>query len=276
MLKNIATPETSKDLYFELMIKCLINEVYGEAEYVAAPVQGRIARFINPYLQSKGLRTIKSVGYDAHKRAMGLDWPPYAHTMVGRKRLENLLYCAQKVIEDNVPGDFIETGVWRGGSTIFMRAILKSYGISDRNIWVADSFEGLPAPNADTYPTDKGDIHHTFDELRVDIDVVKNNFSRYGLLDDQVKFLKGWFKDTLPTAPIEKLAIARLDGDMYESTMDAIKTLYPKLSIGGFLIVDDYCIEMCKKAITDYRRDHQITEEIIDIDGSGVFWRKAG
>ena len=93
-------------------------------------------------------------------------------------------------------------------------------------------------------------------------------------MDEQVKFLKGWFKDTLPSAPIEKLSLVRLDGDMYESTMDAIVNLYPKLSVGGFLIVDDYCIDNCKKAITDYRTSNNIKDEIIDIDGTGVFWQK--
>ena len=93
-------------------------------------------------------------------------------------------------------------------------------------------------------------------------------------MDEQVKFLKGWFKDTLPKALIEKFSLVRLDGDMYESTMDAIVNLYPKLSVGGFLIVDDYCIENCKKAITDYRIANNITDTIIDIDGTGIFWQK--
>jgi O-methyltransferase len=263
------------DLYLELMIKCLINETYGDAEFAIAKLGGYLGRLVNHYLDSKGYRAIREVGYDPKKRQLGQDWPPYAHTMIGRKRLENLRDCATQVIENQIPGDFIETGVWRGGSTIFMRAILKANDVTDRCVWVADSFEGLPAPNEDLYPADKGDLHHTIGELSVTLDTVRDNFRRYGLLDDQVKFLKGWFKDTLPTAPIENLSLVRLDGDMYESTMDAITNLYPKLSVGGFLIVDDYCIETCKKAITDYRREHQIDDEIIDIDGTGIYWQKS-
>ena len=204
-----------------------------------------------------------------------LDWPDVAHTMIGLKRLDNLQYCIEQVVLEDVPGDFIETGVWRGGSVIFMNGMLKALGVTNRKVWVADSFEGLPKPNETDYPADKGDTHHTYDYLRVTLDTVKQNFEAYGLLDDNVKFLKGWFKDTLPLAPIDSLAILRLDGDMYESTMDALSNLYFKLSKGGYVIVDDYCILNCKKAIEDFRRKNSITDEIIPIDGSGVYWKKS-
>ena len=94
-------------------------------------------------------------------------------------------------------------------------------------------------------------------------------------MDDQVCFLKGWFKDTLPTAPIEKLAILRLDGDMYESTMDGLRSLYHKLSPGGFLIVDDYgAVDACREAVCDFRNEHGIDDEIVKIDWGGVYWQK--
>ena len=102
--------------------------------------------------------------------------------------------------------------------------------------------------------TRMNDKHWTLSHtIAVSLDEVKANFSRYGMLDQPVHFLKGWFKDTLPTAPIERLAILRLDGDMYSSTFDALKHLYPKLSRGGFVIVDDYHIDACRKAVTDFR-----------------------
>ena len=112
--------------------------------------------------------------------------------------------------------------------------------------------------------------------LGVSLEDVKANFQRYGLLDDQVCFLKGWFKDTLPKAPIASLAIARLDGDMYESTLDGLTHLYPKLSVGGFLIVDDYGIASpgCRKAVDAYRAAHHISEPIKRIDWGGVFWQR--
>jgi O-methyltransferase len=162
-----------------------------------------------------------------------------AHTMLGLKRLDNLQFCIEAVINDGIEGDLIETGVWRGGACIFMRGVLAAHDINDRRVFVADSFNGLPKPD-DRYPADKGDQHHKDRYLAVSKEEVENNFRKYGLLDGQVVFLKGWFKDSLPNAPIKRLSILRLDGDMYESTRDALTNLYPKLSVGGFCIVDDY------------------------------------
>jgi hypothetical protein len=206
-------------------------------------------------------------------REVGKDWPGRAHTMIGLKRLDNLQHCVETVLKDSVPGDFIETGVWRGGSCIFMRAILQAYGDRGRKVWVADSFAGLPAPS-DQFPADTGDVHYQYSALACSQDEVAENFRRYGLLDDQVRFLKGWFKDTLPTAPIERLAILRLDGDMYESTMQALEALYDRLSPGGFVIVDDYFLKPCAQAIHDFRDRRAISDTIIDIDGMGAFWRR--
>ena len=157
---------------------------------------------------------------------------------------------------------------------IFARAILKAYGVDDRRVWVADSFEGLPPPNEQDYPADRKDKHHTYDELRISLEQVQANFKAYGLLDDQVRFLKGWFKDTMPSAPIEKLAVLRLDGDMYESTIQVLEPLYDKLSPGGFLIVDDYALPGCRKAVEDFRTARSIAEPIETIDDIGAFWRK--
>ena len=196
--------------------------------------------------------------------------------MVGLRRLENVQRCMLEVLRTGVPGDFIETGVWRGGTTIFMRGILKAYGVTDRVVWVADSFEGLPPPDGSKYPADSGDVHWTFEELAISIDDVKRNFEKYGLLDDQVRFVKGWFRDTLHVAPISRLAILRLDGDMYESTMDALTALYDNVSSGGFVIVDDYgCVPGCRAAVEDFRKARSITDPISEIDWTGVYWKKA-
>lgn len=214
--------------------------------------------------------------FDPALREQGGDWPEMAQTMIGLKRLDNLQFCIEDVLANGVPGDLIETGVWRGGATILMRAVLKTYGVEDRRVWVADSFEGLPPPDLERYPQDKGDPHHTYENLAISLEQVRSNFERYGLLDGQVRFLKGWFRDTLPEAPIERLAVVRLDGDMYESTMDGLANLYPKLSAGGYLIVDDYgAIPTCRQAVHDYREAHGIQEEIRPIDWSGVFWQRA-
>ncbi len=213
---------------------------------------------------------------DVENRHNGIGWPLNGYTMIGTKRMDNIRYCLEKILEDKIEGDCIETGVWRGGATIYMKAILKIYGIEDKNVWVADSFQGLPKPDAEKYPDDEGDDLYTVEQLRISKEDVQNNFKNFGLLDNKVKFLKGWFKDTLPNAPMEKLSLIRLDGDMYESTMDGLVNLYPKLSPGGYIIIDDYgAIPACAKAVHDYREKHGITEEIVEIDWSGRYWRKS-
>jgi len=215
----------------------------------------------------------QEVQIDPQKRFNGRDWPANAETMIGIKRLENLQYCVSEVLKNKIEGDLIETGVWRGGATIFMKALLKAADDQSRVVWVAYSFEGLPKPDAQ-YAADTGDEFHTFNELAIPLADVRRNFEKYGLLDENVKFLKGWFKDTLPTAPIRQLAVLRLDGDMYQSTMDALVHLYPKLSKGGFAIIDDYLLPPCKLAVHEFRQKQGITDEIKRIDDVAVFWKK--
>jgi O-methyltransferase len=198
-----------------------------------------------------------------------------SHSMIGTKRLENIQYCIETVLADNIKGDFIETGIWRGGACIFMRGILMAYGVTNRVIWAADSFEGVPVPTLKE-DADLDISRNVLPVLAVPIEDVKELFARYGLLDEQVRFLKGWFKDTLPTAPIEQLAILRLDGDLYESTMDALVPLYDKVARGGFVIVDDYgSCPPCKLAVHDFRAKHGIRDALQVIDVHGVYWRKS-
>ena len=211
-------------------------------------------------------------GFDAQARDAGRDWPATAATMIGGRRLRNLRQLAEAVMADGVPGDFLEAGVWRGGACILLRAVLEAHGDAGRKVWLADSFEGLPAPEA---PEDAGSQLHLHAELAVGLAEVRANFQRYGLLDDQVLFLPGWFKDSLPQAPIQSLALLRLDGDLYASTMDTLQALYPKVSPGGAVVVDDYhAFEGCRLAVRDYLAAHGLSPRIEEIDGTGVYWRK--
>jgi O-methyltransferase len=157
-----------------------------------------------------------------------------------------------------------------------MRALLGVYNQPDRNVWLADSFQGLPPADEASYPKDQGDRHVELTPyLGVSMETVQDNFRQFELLDGQVKFLKGWFRDTLPTAPMERIAVLRLDGDMYESTMVGLTALYPKVSAGGFVIVDDYgALPNCRAAVEDYRAQHGVSGEIELVDWTGAFWRK--
>ena len=141
---------------------------------------------------------VTSVGFDRETRRKGMDWPTHAHTMVGLERLRNLRLLVGQVLEDGTPGDFLEAGVWRGGASIFMRALLKVHGILDRRIWAVDSFAGLPPPNDAEFPADRGDRLHEIGYLAVPLEEVRRNFQKYGMLDSQVEFVRGFFKDTLP------------------------------------------------------------------------------
>jgi O-methyltransferase len=210
--------------------------------------------------------------FDPARRAVGRDWPATAATMIGTTRMRNIRTLLHRVLSQDVPGDLIETGVWRGGACIYMRAILAAAGDSKRRVFVADSFKGLPRPS-DEFPADRGDAHSTYTQLAISRAEVEANFKRYGLLDDQVIFLEGWFKATLPCAPIERLSLLRLDGDMYESTIQSLKALYHKVSPGGFVIIDDYILKPCAQAVDDFRAAHGIEAPLNEVDGAAVWWQ---
>jgi O-methyltransferase len=208
-------------------------------------------------------------------RESGWDWPGEAETMIGMLRLNCIEECVSTIIEEGIPGDLLEAGVWRGGAAIYMRALLFAFGDPNRRVWVADSFEGLPPPDAANFAQDTSMDLSGYEELAVSLEMVQSNFARYGMLDDRVHFLKGWFKDTLSSAPIDRLALLRLDGDYYESTIQGLEGLYDKVSVGGYVIIDDYfTFEPCRRAVEDFRVANTISDEIVQVDQGSAFWRR--
>lgn len=273
--------ENISDLYLNQMIRAL-SRFDGIDDYVPIdvgriknPIKRAVAKAITFFISGSNIELARRIPFDAESRRLGRDWPIHADTMIGVKRLENIRDLVMTVVKDGVPGDLVETGVWRGGGSIMMCAALLAYGDRSRKVWCADSFEGLPSPDLSRYPQDIGMIWHTQKELAVSLEEVRLNFQKYGLLDGRVNFLKGWFKDTLPVAPVEKISILRLDGDLYASTMDALISLYHKISPGGFVIVDDYGIpeDTCRAAIEDFRSKYNITAPLEDVDGWAKYWR---
>lgn len=207
-------------------------------------------------------------------RLEGLDWPSRGHTMVGIKRLNNIENCLDYIRTNNISGDLIETGVWRGGCCIFMQLYLEMYEMS-KKVFVVDSFEGLPRPDIVKYPQDTGDMHYTLENLKVSLEEVQNNFKLYGALKENIVFLKGWFKDTLiNNEQIKDLALLRFDGDMYGSTMDVLNSLYTKVLDKGVIIVDDYCLGSCRLAIHDFKAANNIVDEHTPVDKCGIWWVK--
>jgi O-methyltransferase len=243
--------------YLDLLELSLQNAIYGESR-LEMMLQGVIQRLCHPYLTRRGT----------------LAWPRRAHTMIGAKRLRHLRQLVERTIIEQIPGDYIETGVWRGGACILIRGVLAAYDIRDRRIFCADSFEGLPSPDR-RYPADRRDRLHRFRELAVSEDTVRSNFAAYDLLDGQVVFAKGLFRDTLPSLAVDRFALIRLDGDMYESTMDALVNLYDRLSPSGFVIIDDYGgLKNCRAAVHDFLDRQNISAKIEQIDQSCAWWRK--
>ena len=213
--------------------------------------------------------------FDPERRDEGLDWPSTALTMVGRQRLHNLRDLLERTLRGGVPGDFVETGVWRGGASILARAVLAVHGVTDRKVILADSFEGLPRPDADRYPADALSLLYEHEPLAVSLDQVRSNFAAFDLLDDQVEFVPGWFRDTMPTLEVERIALLRLDGDMYESTIDPLVHLYDKVSPGGYVIVDDYNFSTpCKRAVHDFFESRRLSPTMHAIDRIGVYFEK--
>jgi O-methyltransferase len=260
--------------YVELVKQGLLDEL-GDGDVLApmgvpsSPAKRALFRMIT------ALGVVPAYREDRTERLKGSIWPTRAVTMLSRDRLAEIQGCVEDVLANDVPGDCIEAGVWRGGGSILMRAVLDAHGAHDRRVWVADSFEGLPAPDP-RYPADEGSTFHTAGDLAISLERVRANFERFGLLsDDGVVFLQGWFSDTLPGTRDETWSVVRLDGDMYESTMDGISNLYPNLSVGGWVIVDDYqSIEACRRAIDDYRAEHGITEPLQHGDWCSVRWQR--
>lgn len=247
------------DLYLDLLKKSLTATLFASEPDHDQPSQAKFLRgFVAHYIQGTAL------------------------TMLPAVRMNHLQSCVVDVIKRGVPGDLIETGVWRGGATIFMRGILKAFDARDRNVWVADSFEGLPLSDAEKFPLEAKAHAGPFmtkvcNHLAVSIDDVRRNFDAYGLLDDQIRFLKGWFCDTLPKAPIERLALMRLDGDLYDSTRDALVNLYDRLSRGGYVIIDDYGEESwtyCRRAVDEFRVERGISDPLIRVDSRCYYWQR--
>jgi hypothetical protein len=183
-------------------------------------------------------------------------YKPY--TMTGNQRQWTLLKALHYVEANGIDGDIVECGVWRGGN---MMMLAEASASSDRKLWLYDTFEGMP--EASTYDVNtlgqSGEDRRNADSewCLASLPEVESNFRRYGLLSDRLVFRKGMVEDTLKNEPLpERIAILRLDTDFYESTQIELELLYPLLTPGGVLIIDDYGLwQGSKKAVDEYFGD---------------------
>ncbi len=274
---------TNTDRYLRLLRKSLLNQLYldnelriqyllkclsGDEEYSPAGFLDIIDRRPEAWAQ---LQQWRRDGWADNEAMAGI---PYSRTMLSESRLDNIADCVRTVIADGVPGDLIECGVWRGGGAVFMKGVLEALGDRDRSVWLADSFQGLPVPSEE-FDLGLDLSRELYPHLAVSRAEVERVFRDYELLDERVRFLEGWFRDTLPGAPVETIALLRLDGDLYESTRDALQALYQRVAPGGYIIIDDYFLPPCRRAVEEFREAGGIDDAIVRIDWTGVFWRKS-
>jgi len=201
-------------------------------------------------------------------------WPSHAMSMIGHERMTDLRRACETAVAEEVPGCFVETGIWRGGALAMMAAVVREHFIihGGRAVVGFDSFAGVPRPYS---MADAGLNLHAYKHLAVSRDVVEANLKKLGLLD-RVKLVEGWFKDTVPAmkSDVGPIAVLRLDGDLYTSTMEVLTELEPQVSPGGFIIIDDYGIPQCARAVEEYRASAGITTPMNDSEGGAKWWRK--
>jgi O-methyltransferase len=186
-------------------------------------------------------------------------------------------------MDEHVQGDFVECGVWKGGSAGVMGLALKARG-EERILHLFDSFQGLPEPTIDDgahaaeYSGGRGSgVLQSVDKCRAGVEEVRDFLiNQLGLSDKLVGFHIGWFQDSIPkSAPaVGPISVLRLDGDWYESTRVCLEFLYPLMSSGGVVILDDYfCWQGCAKATEEFRSRFSISAPIRRIDSDAAFWK---
>jgi O-methyltransferase len=253
-----ADPEALRSAYLDLL-KLSLCDLAGTMTMSVGRLEGGVAA--SRELTGDGVRL----------RAAGMDWPLQGLTMVGLRRLDDLQACVETIAREDVEGDLIEAGSWRGGASMLMRATLDTLDEAGRTVYVSDSFEGFPEPDDPERAQDEWDA---IDYLAVPLEQVQESFARLGL-DHGVQFVPGFFADTLPQLRGHRWSLVRIDGDSYESTRVALGALYPGLSNGGYVVVDDYgALEECRQAVDEFRIEQGIDEPLEEVDWTGVRWRR--
>ena len=208
------------------------------------------------------------------------------HTMTSPERLLALCRAVDYIEQNAISGDIVECGVWRGGSMMAAVQTLNQRGSHDRRLWLYDTFDGMSEPTEDDVDFMGNTATRLLDEqsrddatsvwCRSQLDEVKNNLRSCGYPEQNTTYVQGKVEETIPTQQPEQIAILRLDTDWYESTRHEMIHLFPRLSPGGVLIVDDYGHwEGCRRAIDEYLSDNEIPLLLNRIDYTGrigVYW----
>jgi len=273
-----------KKLYLQVIEDILLSKIhpytYSKIQYYDNNIFKNFIKYLLIIIFNRKNQTlvIKNL-IDSDAIENGLIRGSNSFTMIGTKRLLNIKYLINIISDENIEGDLIEAGVWKGGVIIYMRACLVAYSLN-KKVFGADSFKGLPPVDDVKYPDDK--IYKTIlkkgndQGLMISKEEVIKNLNYFNFNDADTILLDGWFEDSLKDIRINKLSLLRIDGDMYKSTYEALDMLYHKVSEGGYIVIDDYGLGSmsCKKAVDDFRKKNNIDSELIKIDWTGVFWKK--
>jgi len=251
--------DNMKEAYLSLLLMALTGSLTDEAGACDVFSKG-------------GCSVVRS--FDPVERMKGNDWPPWGQTMVGHLRLLNVRTAIEDTVKNNVPGDFVELGTWRGGTCIFAKAIFNVMGETSRKVHLFDAFEKIQS-----YDTTQGNF---VDFLAATQDSVSHNFQKFGVLDDNVEFHKGLFKNTVPAFvaanPNLQLSVLRIDGNFYDSYQDALYYLFPLVPVGGYVIFDDVFVNNGDEAIMqcwlDFKKDNSVPEELTRIDDVSAYFKK--
>ena len=204
------------------------------------------------------------------------NYTEFAHTLLGRDRLDHLEKCIRTIFAEKIQGDFLQAGCWRGGSAIFLQGLQHALGKGCRKFWIADSFQGLPKSEhaADQgFPMDKSVLPF----LNVDRAQVESLFQRYDLWDENIEILEGWFEETLNCPPIQSLSLLHIDADLYSSTKCVLESCYQLVTEGGFVVIDDYGkLPPCKEAVDEFLAKQRLAPSLEAIGEHAVGWRVAG
>ena len=207
--------------------------------------------------------------YDLEQARWRIDPLARPITLLNKQQLDLIEQATVALQQRKVPGDLMEAGIWRGGAVILMRAVLRAYGIEGRKVFAADSFAGIPKNvRALNDPVDGWS-----DRWVAPLDEVRQNIARFGLLDDRIVFVPGFFSETLHTLAKERFALIRLDSDSYDSVETSLDHLYPLVSRGGIVIIDDWHLPGCRMAVLNYRERHRIADQVLE-HGGNAYWVK--
>jgi len=198
---------------------------------------------------------------------------PYTLTTPGK--IEALAQAVEYAVSRPVPGAFVECGVWRGGSMMTVALTLLRLGVTDRELYLFDTFEGMPEPGEEDV---KQGGRHASEVLRnsgrdssvwaiAGFDEVRDSVQGTGYPEDKIHFVQGGVEETVPEHAPAEIALLRLDTDWYASTKHELVHLYPRLAPGGVLIIDDYAYwRGARQAVDEYVREKELTLLLIRID----------